>query len=124
MKSRLLLLVLLFIFSCNQKQQVDLIVTNANVYTVDAEFSKASSFAVLDGKFIEVGSDDEILNNFFSESILDVEGNTIIPGLIDAHCHFLRLGQDQATVDLMGTESYEEVLEKIIAYQEKYDLVP
>ena len=121
MKSRLLLLVLLFIFSCNQKQQVDLIVTNANVYTVDAEFSKASSFAVLDGKFIEVGSDDEILNNFFSESILDVEGNTIIPGLIDAHCHFLRLGQDQATVDLMGTESYEEVLEKIIAYQEKYN---
>ena len=46
--------ILVLLASCKQ-QQVDLIVTNASIYTVDSNFSKAEAFAIKDGKFIAVG---------------------------------------------------------------------
>ena len=82
---------LLFFSSCKQ-QQVDLIVTNATIYTVNDAFSKAEAFAIKDGKFIAVGSTSEIITKYTSKEILDANGKTIVPGLIDAHCHFLQNG--------------------------------
>ena len=102
-----------------QKEQVDLLVVNANVYTVDQDFSKAEAFAVQDGKFLAVGDSEEIMGKYDSEEIIDMQGNTITPGLIDAHCHFYGLGQNQQVVDLVGTNSYQEVLERVKSFQEK-----
>ena len=81
--------VLVFV-SCNQesKKTADAIFINANVYTVDADFKKASAFAIQDGKFIAVGTSDAIQKEYQSDSIIDLEGKTVLPGLIDAHCHF------------------------------------
>ena len=47
--------------SCTTKTAVDLIVHNANVYTVDEQFSKAEAFAVKDGIFVAVGNDNDIM---------------------------------------------------------------
>ncbi len=105
------------LFSCTSKQHVDLIITNANIYTVDDNFSNAEAFAVTNGKFIAVGSAKEIKTNFRSENIYDAEGKTIIPGLIDAHCHFYGLGSSMQKVDLSGTKSYNEVIDKIKSFQ-------
>jgi predicted amidohydrolase YtcJ len=98
--------------SC-QQEKVDLIVTNANIYTVDDNFSKAEAFAVKDGKFVAVGSTAEISNKYTAESVLDAEGQTLVPGLIDAHCHFYRFGLQQQKISLEGTQSYDEVIQKI-----------
>ena len=51
--------VFLLIVSCKQLE-ADLIVINANIYTVNDAFSKAEAFAIKDGKFIGVGSNAEI----------------------------------------------------------------
>lgn len=102
----------LLLTSC-QQEKVDLIVTNANIYTVDEDFSKAEAFAVKDGKFVAVGSTAEITNKYSTENIVDAKGQTLVPGLIDAHCHFYRLGLQQQRVSLEGTQSYDEVLQKI-----------
>ncbi|MGZ4117397.1 MAG: hypothetical protein ACXVPY_07945, partial [Bacteroidia bacterium] len=67
---------LLLAASCSQKQQVDLIVHNAVIYTVDSSFSNAESFAVKDGKFVEVGTNDEILNKYSAKEIIDAQGKT------------------------------------------------
>lgn len=99
------------------KVKADLIVLNANIYTVDDTFSKASAFAIKDGKFIGVGSSKEIKEQFTSDQIMNVEGKTIVPGFIDAHCHFYGLGLNQQTVDLSGTRSYEELLERVKNFQ-------
>ena len=105
-------------FSCEKdKQQADLIVTNANIYTVDDSFSKAESFAVKDGKIIAVGTTSEIDNTYKANDILNAEGKTIVPGLIDAHCHFLGLGLDQQAVDLVGTKSFEDVVKRVLDFQ-------
>ncbi|WP_127141263.1 amidohydrolase [Flagellimonas marinaquae] len=119
MKKYLLLFVIPVFFSCNTKKEVDLIVTNANVYTVDANFSKVTGFAVKDGKFVAVGDSEEISKKYNAKKQLDAEGKTIVPGLIDAHCHFYGLGQNQQVVDLVGTQSFDEVVERVVAFQKE-----
>ncbi|MGN7514456.1 MAG: amidohydrolase [Allomuricauda sp.] len=117
MKKFLLFVTGLVVFSCTTKEEVDLIVTNANIYTVDDAFSKASSIAIKDGKFVAVGDSEEISKKYNPQKQLDAEGKTIVPGLIDAHCHFYGLGQNQQVVDLVGTQSFDEVLERVVAFQ-------
>tara|TARA_R110000868_G_scaffold21640_10_gene89808 strand:- start:4736 stop:6355 length:1620 start_codon:yes stop_codon:yes gene_type:complete len=119
MKKLILVFVVCF-WSCEAtKEKVDLIVLNANIYTVDDSFSKAESFAVKDGKFVALGTDEEILHTYTSTQKIDADGKTITPGLIDAHCHFFGLGMNQQAVDLVGTKSYIAILEKLKLAQEK-----
>ncbi|AXT19391.1 amidohydrolase [Flavobacteriaceae bacterium AU392] len=122
MKKITFLLLVMIIVSCSTKEQVDLIVTNANVYTVNSNFDSAEAFAVVDGRFVAVGSTTDIQSKYQSENTVDAEGQTIVPGLIDAHCHFLRLGQGQQAVDLVGTKSFEEVVQRVIDFQNENKL--
>ena len=106
------------LISCNQEQQVaDLIITNANIYTVNEKAPKAQSFAVKDNLIIGIGTSKEINEQFQSKNTLDVDGKTILPGLIDAHCHFRNLAFFMQTVDLSGTTGFEEVIERVVAFQ-------
>ena len=100
----------IILFSCQEKpkestdsttkQNADLIVYNAQVYTVDEKTPNAQAFAIKDGKFIEVGTNEEIQSKFEATEKVDAQGKTILPGLIDAHCHFYNLGMKLQQVDL------------------------
>ena len=117
---RLLIVLAICFCSCEMsKENVDLIVLNANVYTVDKEFSKKQSFAIKDGNFLAIGSNEEIEDKYTSEQKIDADGKTIIPGLIDAHCHFYGLGLNQQAVDLVGTKSFEDILERVSVFNKK-----
>jgi len=118
------LCLLTFTISCTQKQNVDLIVTNATVYTVNDAFAKAESFAIKDGKFIAVGTSQEITDGYTAAKVVDASGKTVLPGLIDGHCHFYGLGQNLQVVDLVGTTSYEEVLERVSAFAKANPATP
>lgn len=110
------------IFSaCNDsaREEADLLVINANVYTVDEAFSTAEAFAVKDGKFIAVGTSKELQEKYNAAEIYNAEGKTILPGLIDAHAHFYGLGTNMQAVDLTGTTSFEEVVSRITKFQEE-----
>ena len=111
--------VIVFLSACQEKTEADLIVTNANVITVDEPFSSAEAFAVADGKFVAVGSKKEIQSLYQSKNELDAGGKTIVPGLIDGHCHFYNLGIFMQKVDLVGTASYQEVLDRVVAFQKE-----
>jgi predicted amidohydrolase YtcJ len=110
------------IFSCNQKQEADIIVKNAKVYTVNNDFASAESFAIKDGKFLAVGTNEEIGQKYNSSNTVDADGKAVYPGLIDGHCHFFRFGLQLQKVDVTGTNSYDEVLEKIVAFQKEKNL--
>ncbi len=117
-KKLLSILALITIFSCQQdKEEADLIITNANIYTVDDTFSKAEAFAVKDGIIISIGSQNEIESKYKSADTINAEGKTVVPGLIDAHCHFLGLGFNEQAVDLVGTKSFEEVVKRVLDFQ-------
>ena len=113
MAKKLLIFILLFLTSCNE--QVDLIVYNASVFTSNNENPSASAFAVKDGKFIYVG-DDSVMSEFSSSNIVNAEGLPIYPGFIDSHAHFFGLGFSNAQVDLKGTKSLEEIVERVIEF--------
>ncbi len=118
MKKLLLLFSALVIISCSHpKQDVDLIIHNAVIYTVDSSFSMAESFAVKNGKIIEVGSNDSILAKYTGKK-LDAQGKAIYPGFIDAHCHFYGYGKGLQEVDLVGTKSFDEVIQRVIQFHE------
>ncbi|CAL2092256.1 amidohydrolase [Tenacibaculum sp. 190524A05c] len=110
------------IFSCNQKQEADIIVKNAKVYTVNNDFASVESFAIKDGKFLAVGTNEEIDQKYNSSNTVDADGKAVYPGLIDGHCHFFRFGLQLQKVDVTGTNSYDEVLEKIAAFQKEKNL--
>jgi predicted amidohydrolase YtcJ len=96
-----------------QKQQADLIVHNAVVYTVNNQFSTAEAFAVKDGKFIGVGSSKDILAQYNAKQNVDAHKKAVYPGFYDPHSHFLGLGQMLNQCDLVDTKSYEEIIERL-----------
>jgi predicted amidohydrolase YtcJ len=66
----------------------DLIVLNANVITMDAKTPAAEAFAVRAGKFVKVGSNEDIKPLAGPDTrLLDLRGKTVVPGFIDAHAH-------------------------------------
>lgn len=122
MIKKLFLLALVCIaFACddNSKEEADLLVINANVYTVDEGFSAAEAFVVKDGRFVAVGSSAELQEKYNAAEVYDAEGKTILPGLIDAHAHFYGLGTTMQAVDLTGTTSFEEVVARITEFQKE-----
>ncbi len=112
-KYTLFLFLAVLLTSCNPR--VDFIVHNAKVYTANRDMDVASAFAVKDGKFIAVG-DESLLDEYQTSNLVDAQGLPVYPGFIDAHCHFLSLGLTQTQVQLEGTKSYEEVIERVKAY--------
>ena len=113
-KYKIYILIILSIlnFSCNN--EVDLIIVNSEIYTANENNKIAKSIAVKDGKIIEVSSEN-LVSKYEANEILDANGKTILPGFIDSHCHFYNLGLDQQVVDLRGTTSFEEIIERLIA---------
>ena len=77
--------------------------------------------AVIDGRVAAVGESDEILAEYPDLPRISARGQTVIPGLIDAHAHLMGLGYEKQEVDLRGTSSVEEALERMVAYAEKLD---
>lgn len=126
MSKKFIFLLLLFILisSCSsiQKKEADLLVFNAEIYTVDDEFSTVEAFAVKNGKFLETGTVEALEEKYEFVEKLDAGGKTIVPGLIDAHAHFYMLGLQQQEVDLTGTKSFEEVVQRIIDFQKSRNL--
>ncbi|WP_372793181.1 amidohydrolase [Lutibacter sp.] len=119
MKKLTLLFLITMTISCSKKEKADTIIINATMYTVNNNFDKAEAFAIKDGKIIDVGTTLEIQSKYASTYVNDVKGKTIIPGFIDAHCHFFGLGLQQQKVDLTGTKSFDEVIQKIIDFQKE-----
>src|SRR5512142_513707 len=102
--------------SAPAQRPADLIVTGARVYTVDDSRPTAEAIAVRDGRILFVGSarGAKALQGPKTQ-VVDATGRTIIPGMTDAHAHFLGLGQALRTVDLTGTSSYAEVVARVAA---------
>ena len=113
MKNYLIALIALILFSCSSKEKIDLLVYNATIYTVDSSFSTAEAMAIKDGKIVTTGKTADLEKQYDSKEKLDAQGKFIYPGFIDAHAHFVGYGFSLQTVNLMGTNSWDEVIEKV-----------
>lgn len=105
---------------CLKKEKADFILINGIVYTVDSSFSVNQAFAVSDGLFVATGSNEQIMNAYESELIIDAGGNAVYPGLIDGHCHFhgYAIGRYQ-TISLRDTRSFDEIIELLLDFHKR-----
>lgn len=116
----IMLILMAMNISCKSKKQADLIVYNAKIYTVDSSFSTASAFAVKDGKFIAVGNDNDLLNQYDAKEKIDAHGKPVYPGFNDGHSHFLGYGITTSRyANLVGTQSFDEVVQKLKEFDKK-----
>ena len=107
-------------FGCGNKEQVDLLVYHARIYTVDDQFSQAEAFAVKDGRFVAVGSTEMIRARYAADREWDLQNAPVYPGFNDAHCHLTNLGKSLSFANLKGATSFEEVLQRIAAHHAAY----
>jgi len=95
--------------SVNPAEQV---LRNGKILTVDSEFSIVEALAIEGGRIVAMGDDAAIAGHIGPDTrVIDLEGRTVIPGLIDNHMHFIRAVQRwnlQARID--GITSREEAL--------------
>lgn len=90
------------------------LIINANVLTMDDANPKAEAIYIENGRIAAIGSNVQFrsLSHWESE-IIDLKGQTIIPGFIDCHTHFFQLGLKRLQLDLRGTQSLEEAALKV-----------
>lgn len=118
MKAKNLVIILIGIgigYSCTNRVGVDTIVFNAHIHTLDSVNTLQQAMAIKDGRIVATGSND-LKNRFSATEVIDLNGQTVVPGLIDAHSHFYGLGLGTLNVNLVGTASIEEVKERIAAF--------
>lgn len=111
--------VALILSACSTKKSADIIVHNGIVYTVDSTFTVAEAFAVKDGKFLAIGTDEDILKDYDADDIIDAGGKAIYPGFYDAHAHFFGLGKVLDEASLFGATSFEEIIERLKAFRQE-----
>lgn len=121
MKSISLFFALFLMVSCDQKNKttVDTIITDATIYSVNNSFQEFSAMAITKGKIVAIGSDSEIKGKYESKNTIEADGKFIYPGLYDAHCHFYNFGLTLQEVDLRGTKSMAQIVNRLQAFQKK-----
>jgi predicted amidohydrolase YtcJ len=94
----------------------DLVLTNGNVVTVDAAMSTAEAIAVNGDKISAVGSAEEISAYIGAGTdVIDLAGQTAIPGLIEGHGHYTSFGGSLMILDFRHAESFAEIVSQVSA---------
>jgi hypothetical protein len=105
-----------FLVSCSSEPDnpADSVFINGIVYTVDEANPKAEAVAVKDGLILAVGTSEEIQAYVGKATeVIDLQGKTMTPGLIESHAHLMGIGYNKLELDLMYVKTYDELVEKV-----------
>ncbi len=120
-KRRLVLFVVgSFIGAMARAEDVDLLLTNGNIYTFADKQPKAEAIAVKANRILFIGSNDDA-KKFHAAKIVDLHGRTIVPGFTDSHCHIFGIGEREMRLNLEGANSLEDFLARVKQRVDKTD---
>ena len=99
-----------------RRSTADLVLKNGTVYTMDADRPKAQAVAVIGNRIAVVGVDADVEPFIGPDTrVIDLEGQTLVPGLKESHGHLMGIGIAKMTVDLVGISGYDELIERVLA---------
>ncbi|MFP4846965.1 amidohydrolase [Winogradskyella sp. PE311] len=105
-----------FVYSCSnpQKDSATMLIHGGTIYTVDSTSATVEAVAIKGNKILFAGTleEAEVYKNEQTE-ILNLEGKTMTPGLIEGHGHFMGLGYNELNLDLMSTTSYQSIVDAV-----------
>ena len=111
---------ILIIFGGNgilsQENKADKIFLGGDIITVDDNNPEAQAVAVRNGKILAIGSETEVLKYEGSNTeVIDLKGNTLLPGFIDIHTHPILSAKTAETIDISGFnhKNQAEVMESL-----------
>jgi predicted amidohydrolase YtcJ len=94
--------------------RVEAVFHNGTIYTMDERLPVASAIAVGSGRIVDIGESGRLLARFGPRVVsYDLGGRTLIPGLVDAHAHFLGYAKNRMRLDLVGTRSPSEIVSAV-----------
>jgi len=111
-----LMLMSLALAACQtQKGPVaDLVLMNGHIITMDEGAPEAQAIAVAGDRILAVGTDAAIESHIGdSTEVVDLEGKTVIPGMIDSHVHFIGLGNRLLQLDARNVRDQDEIIERV-----------
>nr|HRJ43556.1 amidohydrolase family protein [Caldilineaceae bacterium] len=79
----------------------ELLLINGNFHTMDPARPRASAVAIRGDRFVAVGDSEELREEFSGAGVIDLGGETVVPGFIDAHIHFLAYCLSLGEIDLV-----------------------
>jgi predicted amidohydrolase YtcJ len=93
-----------------QVAPADLVLRGGRIVTLDAQTPNATAIAARNGAIVALGTDQAIARYIGpATQVIDLAGQTAIPGFIEGHGHFTGIGDSKLNLDLMGTKSWEIV---------------
>ena len=118
MKAFLFASVILLVSNCRVRaaQDVDLILAEGNIYTVNEKQPHAEAIAVKGGHITFVGSNEDAEKLKGDKTrVIDLHGHTVVPGLTDSHVHIFGIGEREMNLNLEGTNTLQDFLAKVKA---------
>jgi len=96
------------------QEKADLVIMNGRIFTITEENPEVQAVAVKEGKILALGTTKKI-KEYIGEStkVLDVRRKLVLPGFIDAHCHFSSGGRSLSMLDLSNATSVSYIQKKI-----------
>ncbi|MCH9695204.1 MAG: amidohydrolase [Gammaproteobacteria bacterium] len=102
-------------------QQADLVARNGKLWTVDDNMPRAEALAVLDGRFVYIGSNANVERYIGPETeVVDLDGAFVTPGFYDNHVHFESTGQLLYGLNLLDISDGSGFVERIRAVDGRY----
>ncbi len=114
-KNFLVLLLLLTLFGCSKKMNVDHIFVNGKIFTARTATEFVDAMAVKNGVIVATGTQRDILKRYHApdSAIIDLNDKLVVPGFHDAHLHFYGGAKLKREVNLAGITSLDSVLKRI-----------
>lgn len=114
--SAVVIAIMTALFALTHSERADVVFVNGIVHALDSTNRTFEAFAVVGGRIVDLGSNDEMGSRYDADSSVDLQGRTVIPGFIDAHGRLLNAGMLSLTVDVSRAGSAREAVRIVAAH--------